>query len=135
MIQSVPAASRLVLRNAAVPAALLDQPRSGALVRLDITLTEGRVDELAPAGQAIQPGIASHDCAGGLVLPCFVDLHTHLDKGQIWPRRQNPDGTWAGALAAVAEDRREYWAAGDVERDRKSTRLNSSHANISYAVF
>src|SRR3712207_8219823 len=26
-------------------------------------------------------------------------------------------------------------AAGDVPRDRKSTRLNSSHANISYAVF
>src|SRR3712207_8776189 len=25
--------------------------------------------------------------------------------------------------------------AVDVERDRKSTRLNSSHANISYAVF
>src|SRR3712207_6924627 len=24
---------------------------------------------------------------------------------------------------------------GDVHRDRKSTRLNSSHANISYAVF
>src|SRR3712207_8861774 len=26
-------------------------------------------------------------------------------------------------------------AVGDVLRDRKSTRLNSSHANISYAVF
>src|SRR3712207_8974996 len=25
--------------------------------------------------------------------------------------------------------------AGSVQRDRKSTRLNSSHANISYAVF
>src|SRR3712207_8766953 len=27
------------------------------------------------------------------------------------------------------------WAAGPVDQDRKSTRLNSSHANISYAVF
>src|SRR3712207_7130193 len=27
------------------------------------------------------------------------------------------------------------WAAGLSPRDRKSTRLNSSHANISYAVF
>src|SRR3712207_8089945 len=27
------------------------------------------------------------------------------------------------------------WADGDHEPDRKSTRLNSSHANISYAVF
>src|SRR5215217_8603980 len=27
------------------------------------------------------------------------------------------------------------WTAGERTRDRKSTRLNSSHANISYAVF
>src|SRR5947209_17332953 len=32
---------------------------------------------------------------------------------------------------AVSPRRRAAWAAGD----RKSTRLNSSHANISYAVF
>src|SRR3712207_8726816 len=30
------------------------------------------------------------------------------------------------------EDRADF---SDMERDRKSTRLNSSHANISYAVF
>src|SRR3712207_7923082 len=29
----------------------------------------------------------------------------------------------------------DVYAAGDVCEDRKSTRLNSSHANISYAVF
>src|SRR3712207_8188394 len=29
----------------------------------------------------------------------------------------------------------EYFEGGDVWIDRKSTRLNSSHANISYAVF
>src|SRR3712207_8692124 len=30
---------------------------------------------------------------------------------------------------------REHWPGHGRERDRKSTRLNSSHANISYAVF
>src|SRR3712207_7640098 len=30
---------------------------------------------------------------------------------------------------------REVLARGQLEEDRKSTRLNSSHANISYAVF
>src|SRR3712207_7690416 len=35
------------------------------------------------------------------------------------------------ALAAEVE----LQGAGDVALDRKSTRLNSSHANISYAVF
>src|SRR5438445_3512275 len=28
-----------------------------------------------------------------------------------------------------------YWEDCDCKKDRKSTRLNSSHANISYAVF
>src|SRR5690606_6263744 len=39
-----------------------------------------------------------------------------LDKGQIWPRKENPDGTWIGALLAVANDRERLWAAEDVER-------------------
>src|SRR3712207_8434843 len=37
------------------------------------------------------------------------------------------------ALPADRSETREALAA--IERDRKSTRLNSSHANISYAVF
>src|SRR3712207_8219189 len=36
-----------------------------------------------------------------------------------------------GPLNRAALDR----IAADIRRDRKSTRLNSSHANISYAVF
>src|SRR3712207_7428519 len=35
----------------------------------------------------------------------------------------------------VAQVARNLEAAGGADRDRKSTRLNSSHANISYAVF
>src|SRR3712207_8669062 len=49
----------------------------------------------------------------------------------------------AAMLHLVEEASREMWDAEeaawvarlDDERDRKSTRLNSSHANISYAVF
>src|SRR2546428_8984503 len=60
-------------------------------------------------------------------------------------------GSWAGAMGQVqfmpssylqfAEDfdgdgRRDIWSTpGDVFADRKSTRLNSSHDQISYAVF
>src|SRR3712207_7003999 len=39
----------------------------------------------------------------------------------------------AGLVLADREAERRV--AGDLARDRKSTRLNSSHANISYAVF
>src|SRR3712207_7740476 len=42
----------------------------------------------------------------------------------------------AGKAAGLAVDRRHARADGISDRpDRKSTRLNSSHANISYAVF
>src|SRR3712207_7643796 len=42
-----------------------------------------------------------------------------------------------GELAAEGEEggERDQVAVDDPLRDRKSTRLNSSHANISYAVF
>src|SRR5206468_10193791 len=54
------------------------------------------------------------DVRDGIVLPRFVDVHTHLDKGHIWPRNANPDGTFFGARAAVAADREAYWGADDV---------------------
>src|SRR3712207_6909859 len=40
-----------------------------------------------------------------------------------------------GRRARRADDRDHRRPAADGRRDRKSTRLNSSHANISYAVF
>src|SRR3712207_7938001 len=53
-------------------------------------------------------------------------------------RRQRREPRAAGDLGRVVERRPRRVALGD-ERvgvgDRKSTRLNSSHANISYAVF
>src|SRR3712207_7871497 len=49
---------------------------------------------------------------------------------------------WPGLAAANLQDGRDLKATTDLRsvfkgilRDRKSTRLNSSHANISYAVF
>src|SRR3712207_6947470 len=39
------------------------------------------------------------------------------------------------AVAAVSANEPERVVAARNQRDRKSTRLNSSHANISYAVF
>src|SRR5437762_5736143 len=39
------------------------------------------------------------------------------------------------ALVRVARGRAEHFAAVEAHRDRKSTRLNSSHRCISYAVF
>src|SRR5690606_41779790 len=51
---------------------------------------------------------------GGIVLPRLVDVHTHLDKGHIWPRTPNPDGSFMGALDSAGRDRVAFWSAEDV---------------------
>jgi cytosine deaminase len=88
---------------------------NGSVASVDIEIADGRIAAIRPAGSAPISG-PSHEMDQGLVLPAFVDIHTHLDKGQIWPRKENPDGTWMGALLAVANDRERMWAAEDVER-------------------
>src|SRR3712207_7395878 len=45
------------------------------------------------------------------------------------------DGTYAGTLGQALREAGHCTAAVGRGADRKSTRLNSSHANISYAVF
>src|SRR3712207_7266779 len=58
-------------------------------------------------------------------------------RGRRRPRLRQPDPLLAPGAAAAAR-RRRAGVGGPARlgrRDRKSTRLNSSHANISYAVF
>jgi cytosine deaminase len=95
----------------------LAQPRAHAgqleLARLDIAIETGRIARLAPAGAL--PGEQVADLDGGMVWPCFADVHTHLDKGHIWPRAPNRDGCADSARATVAADRAANWSAADVE--------------------
>ena len=111
------------LRNARVPSCLtdLDGPE---LLSLDIELRGGRIAALAP--HAAPPGAL--DLAGRMVLPCWVDMHTHLDKGHIWPRAANPDGTFMGALSTVQADRIANWSAADIEA-RMEFMLRCAHAH------
>src|SRR3712207_7859091 len=52
-----------------------------------------------------------------------------LGRRQVLPRRHEAQGE-GGADQPLAAG-----GGGEGQRDRKSTRLNSSHANISHAVF
>jgi cytosine deaminase len=63
-----------------------------------------------------------------MVWPAFVDMHTHIDKGHIWPRKSNPDGTFLGALEAVRADREANWSAKDI-RARMEFSLRSAYAH------
>jgi cytosine deaminase len=53
----------------------------------------------------VQDGLPRFDLDHGIVLPRLVDVHTHIDKGHIWQRAQNPDGTHHGRAHAVMADR------------------------------
>jgi cytosine deaminase len=79
----------------------------------DLTVENGRIVTIAPSG-AGSAG-AENDLRRRVVMPAFVDCHTHLDKGHIWPRRPNPDGSFPGALEAVLADRTAKWTAADIE--------------------
>ncbi len=95
----------LTLQNVTIPACLIGQ--DGDLIRTDLSIADGKIAEPQPL---------TVDMAGAMVFPSFVDMHTHLDKGHIWGRAPNPDGTFMGALNTVAADRAANWSAEDVRR-------------------
>lgn len=131
-----PEAPAVVLRNARVPRAALSValPGEGALAQADLLIADGVVKAIGAPGTLPEPDEAAlWDCRGGLVLPALVDVHTHLDKGHIWPRRDNPDGTFMGAMLAVGADREAHWSAEDVER-RMEFALRCAYAHGTAAI-
>ncbi|HET7715754.1 MAG TPA: cytosine deaminase [Bauldia sp.] len=127
---AVPDAPRYVIANATIPGVLLEdspvEPDAEGLCALDLVVAGGRVERLTAADSvADAPRL---DLGGGMVWPAFVDMHTHIDKGHIWPRRPNPDGTFMGALDAVAADRAANWSAEDVRR-RMDFSLRTAYAH------
>ncbi|MCV3273129.1 cytosine deaminase [Roseobacter sinensis] len=112
----------VTLKNLTAPGCLLGQ--QGDLVSLDLSIAEGHLTDAA--GQAV-------DMAGAMVFPAFVDMHTHLDKGHIWPRAPNPDGSFDGALRTVAADRSERWSADDLAA-RMDFALRCAYAHGTRAI-
>lgn len=127
------AGARFWLRNARTPGVLvpgLEAERDAdGLVRLDIRIEDGRIAGVAPAGTA-PDGV---DMLGGQVWPAPLDAHTHLDKGHIWPRARNADGTFGGAINAVMADRSAAWSEQDVEA-RADFAIRCAHAHGTVAI-
>src|SRR6516165_6478344 len=125
-----PAEPTYVLRNTTVARTLLARPQSypgeDETVQLDLAVERGRVVRITPAGSG--EGGPTVDLDGGMVWPCFTDIHTHLDKGHIWPRCPNPDGRHQSARTAVAADRAAHWSAADVAA-RMSFGLRCAYAH------
>ncbi|MEL7212123.1 MAG: cytosine deaminase [Pseudomonadota bacterium] len=112
----------LTLQNVTIPACLIGQ--DGDLIRTDLSIADGLIAEPQPLAV---------DMAGAMVFPTFVDMHTHLDKGHIWGRAPNPDGTFMGALNTVAADRAAHWSAEDV-RTRMAFSLRCAFAYGTSAI-
>ena len=112
----------LTLDNVRVPGWLLGQSQD--LVQTSIAIDGGRIAET---------GGTPVDLGGAIVFPTFVDMHTHLDKGHIWDRAPNPDGSFAGALETVGADRTANWTAEDV-RTRMNFALRSAYAHGTGAI-
>ena len=89
------------------------RPDADGLAPCDIVIDNGRI---ATIGPAVQDGLARFDLDNGIVLPRLVDVHTHIDKGHIWHRAPNPDGSFMGARTTVMADREANWSAEDVAR-------------------
>ena len=125
-----------VLAHARVPLCLTTAgalPLAGeGLAVCDLLVQGGRIAAMAAPGTLGSPAPVV-DCDQGIVLPRLVDLHTHLDKGHIWSRRSNPDGTHLGARVSVMEDRAANWNADDV-RARMDFALRCAYAHGTSAV-
>lgn len=121
------------LKNAHIPVSLLTNnnfiPETREnLFLCDLKIEQGIIEKIIPASEK-NTGI---DLKKGIILPCFIDVHTHLDKGHIWERNPNLDGTFNGALTAVKKDNIN-WNAEDIYT-RMEFGLKCSYAHGTSAI-
>ena len=151
----LPDEPRLVLRNVSVPACVVDvnaafaatpdaTPDASGLIRIDMLIDEGSIAAIGASDSSGSSGssgsfassyrnVPAIEFDGTQVWPCMIDMHAHLDKGHIWPRTENPDGTFGGALASASSDRARYWTADDLGA-RMSFGLQCAHAHGTAAI-
>lgn len=137
----IPTCDRYWLKNAQIPVALLKVPNADIMTRqtreglslVDIEIQNGTIGAIEVAGSCDPGEVPTVDLKGGQVWCCFVDSHTHLDKGHIWKRAYNPDGTFNSALEVVRRDSVQNWTGEDVHR-RMEFGLKCSYAHGTQAI-
>jgi cytosine/creatinine deaminase len=124
------------LTNAHVPSCLLNlahlpQPTREGLCLVDLKISAGKIEQVTAANST--PKVPSLNLQRQIILPCLIDVHTHLDKGHIWERSPNLDGTFDLALSQGNSDREKYWQPEDVYR-RMEFGLKCSYAHGTQAI-
>src|SRR3712207_7664668 len=64
-----------------------------------------------------------------------LPILAYSPAGLSWASNANQLASTSGMLTRASGNHTQWALKASAWRDRKSTRLNSSHANISYAVF
>jgi cytosine/creatinine deaminase len=129
---TIPPGGDYVLRRARVPLIFLDGAPEAAVADregcalLDLHVAGGRIGGIAAPGRMALAGVPEIDLAGRLVFATLVDMHAHLDKGQVIPRRL-PDGTLDGGMIGTFEDRK-GWTHADM-RARMGFGLRAAYAH------
>jgi len=109
----IPAQGSYMLARARVPAVFLASVPQGVVpdaegsCPLDIRVEHGRVAAILPTGTPQAEGLPVVDVEGRQVWATLLDIHTHLDKGQVIPRAM-PDGTLDGGMTGTFEDRKRW---------------------------
>jgi cytosine deaminase len=139
--RSFPQSNHYWLKNAHVPVALLNQtdpsvavhPTREGLTCVHIEIRAGQITQIRSSDCLIPEQIPAIDLQRGIVFPCFVDMHTHLDKGHVWERVPNLNGTFDNAVTIVEKDSEKHWDAEDVFR-RMEFGLKCSYAHGTSAI-
>jgi cytosine deaminase len=128
--------SRYRLVKARVPVYLTDakglMPDADGLAEASLLIENGRIAEITAGAPPAQDATPILHLGSAIVLPTFVDIHTHLDKGHTWQRNPNPDGSFASAITASKADA-VNWSAADV-RARMSFALHCAYAHGTSAI-
>ncbi len=61
---------------------------SDGLVEVDLVIDRSEIKSVKPAGSGAVL-TTDIDMAHAMAWPCPIDCHTHLDKGQVWPRSKD----------------------------------------------
>jgi cytosine deaminase len=137
MTFALPSGGRYALRQARVLGRLLPKPLPpldfDGFAIVDILVDRGAIAKIVPSGVDDFGEAPEVAMSGRIVLPLFVDVHTHLDKGHIWRRKRNPVGDFPSAVAATIEDRAANWSAADVAA-RMEFSLRSAYAHGTTAI-
>ena len=116
------------LLNARIPAACAPQglPQAGdGLVAADLTISGGCV-------RYGRTNASEVDLAGAMVWPCTIDAHTHIDKGQVWARSPNTDGSFHAAMEVAPRDAEN--SDGEDMRTRAGFILGAAYAHGTKAL-